>query len=175
MTFDVLNTQSFYSYIFGVDQTEAISINFSSSGYASLLIVNNLGSLFVFLVLDFVAGFTGLAILKINKLPLKWQKVLETRVNNFFFNGILSFLDQNYTTLMMSSLIHLSSINFDDAIWLYSFQNLFAFFMMIVLISMPISLVVLTQIYYRELKDRDSKASKKWGEKIQKLRMKRKQ
>lgn len=114
MNFDILDTQSFYPYIFGVDQTEAISVNFSLSGYNSLLTVNNLGSLFIFLVLDFGLGLLGFSILKSKKLNSKWQKIIGTKVENYFFNGMLNFFDQNYLSFTLSSLINLSSINYSN-------------------------------------------------------------
>ncbi len=68
-TFDLIDTEPIYNYMFGVDNSEPLNDNFDYSGYSSLLFERNIGSLGIFIFIGIGLGVSGLIMVKIKKLP----------------------------------------------------------------------------------------------------------
>ena len=149
----------------GPDTTIAFSPDFDIAGFKSSLLIRNMGSLFMNIIFAFLLSFIAMALLLIKSLPKKLRVFLRQGLNNFYWNGVIAIIRQNYLLYTIATYVNIFSIDFTDLSWL-TFDNIFCFVMLTVISLLPIYLFFKYMTNYDKLKDSESQESVTWGNEL---------
>ena len=105
ISFDIIPTEDLYNKIFEFDNVP-LTEYFLAVGYESQHIIFNMGSIFLFLVIEVFIEITFALIAWLCKKP-KVKNWAKKKLDSFFFVGLISFYNEIYICMAFSAAINL--------------------------------------------------------------------
>lgn len=110
VAFDVLPTDDIYGWMFNFDNFDGkpISDQFSAVGYETTFFVLNLGSLYIFMVLQPIFSMILWYLNCSCSFCFRFMKIrprIQKYFKSFYWNGLISFVDSSYLVLCMTAMI----------------------------------------------------------------------
>lgn len=120
ITFDMINTTWLYGKLFGNIDDSAFSLAWTTFGYGAHLVINNIGSVMLFIWLQpllLLFTFVARKYLKSQRYKSRVQSRLEklfgswveTKYRELRYNGLISFYTENYLFLSMLGWLSIST------------------------------------------------------------------
>ena len=174
ISFQLLPTQEYFHKWFKLDEEgdSPLNDNFSSLGYQSLYIVQNMGTLVIVMLLPIIQFFAGVI------LSFLWEgsytKTLYTKIRNFlFFNGTFSYLNETFIVLLTCCCIGTIYLRFDtlgNAI-----NSILVIVLVVILICFPfvVALIYGRADVYKKIISGQREFLDRFGELVKSLNFKR--
>lgn len=167
--FDLLPTDIVYPWFFTLPESVTHSANFATTGYESIYVAENLGTIFVmmhFYLLAYI--FAGVFYI----LGKKWQvcaKVSAKLNAALFWNGLLRLFMEAYLEFSLAVILNLWYIEFDHENGAVLYQSICTLLYAIILFGLPVFVV---KFYKRNLDKLDETEFKeKYGSVYEGLRL----
>ena len=107
MSFDVIPTEYFVPQIFGFREEPPLSDQYDELGYSARNIVINLGSIFLFSVIQPILVAIYTTVRKFDILPIKCvRKWANRQLVDAYWNDLLTFLNEPYIVITTCAFIH---------------------------------------------------------------------
>jgi len=90
-----------------------------------------------------------------------------------FWNELHGFFSQNYMLIVLAVFLNNTTVEYDHKYKWLTYNNGVSWVMNVLIYAVPVLLLILTIIYFEDLKDPESSSSKKWGCHMEEIRMQR--
>jgi hypothetical protein len=109
--FDLFDCGPLFDQLFGADDTKPYTSNFESAGYGSRQLARTMGSQFAITFVLLVLSMLLRILLCAKFLPDIVRSKISDFLFNIYWNGVFSYIKQNYIMLVMGSLLNITNIN----------------------------------------------------------------
>jgi len=150
--FDLFEVGPIYDALFGLEPTDPINVNFDTLGFETTSFVGNIGPLIIVYVV-FACFMIGLALLYSCKKFARIARMRARFAKKVLWNPVLQLLNKTYWIVLMSALISLQSLRWQQ--FGTVLDSLLGIMFVVITIGLPVFLYVLWTKKFEDLDEEE--------------------